>query len=180
MRNGEPKARTRIGALSIFGLCVLLMTVASQMISVEDANEPAIVVHDDSRSSMTNTTPAAKILGGGDPVEAKVLGATLTQDSLDPGDDLGVEGVVLGEWIFGETGDRGRYVLSQTLEGTRLTLISSEGTSIATPLAERAFSGGRLFTLGGNAPADFVIFADDGSLHFGNTDGVWATFTTQR
>lgn len=178
------KSRTRIGAVSIFGVCILLVSAATQVISTDDPNAPVTLVYVDPIAPIVTSATApdevGKTLAEAEPPESKVLGVTVAREVGAPSRDPRVEGVILGDWPFADDGRRGRYVLSETIDGTRLTVANDGGASVTTPLAERAFGGGRLFTFGGNTSGDYVILGEDGTLSFGNVGGIWATFAPSR
>lgn len=187
MNRTRSKSWTRLGAVSIFGLCVVLVSAASQMISIEDPNAPVALVYEDPiyAAESTQDELAKSVRGPTDPtidpeVDVEVFGVTLDQNELAVITDVPVDGVIIGDWLLDEETTPGRYVLSETSRGTVLTVVNAEGISTTSPLAEQPFTGGRYFLLTGDATGEYLILADDGSLSFGDAGGVWATVPAQR
>lgn len=165
----------RLGTALFLFMLTLLVSSSAGLIFTGSQNVPVALAEKD-LVYPTATAIAARQVGGGDEdVDVAVFGVAITDEdeaSIDLGD---VDGVLLGDWRIKEKPTPVVYVLSETVDGTRLTVVTGEGFTRKSVLLEEAMEGGRLFRFGNEAPSDYLILGDDGSLSFGGIAGIWQT-----
>lgn len=171
----ERSTRFGLGALSLFGICVLLVAAASQMISVEDPNAPVALVYDD--PIVSSPTPSVgKVVGGPDAqVAVEVFGVSVTSDDAGRLESSTAGGVTLGRWESDRRTSAGDYLLVQTADGVWLVFNDATGSGERFPLRELPYSNGRFFAFTGDAQGDYLVLGDDGRLSLGDLGGVYAT-----
>lgn len=182
MADNATKAKRGFGAMSLFGLLIVVASVFGQMISVTDPNAPIALVYEEPIYPAVTEAPVdpARQLGGPDAnaPAVEVLGAIeAREDEILSHNDL-VDGVVLGEWTIEEDTIAGRYLLSQTTQGLVLIRVESDGVVTEQLLIEEPYPAGRMFYFS-YTDGDHVILGDDGSLSFGDTNGVWSVTPAQ-
>lgn len=162
------------------------------MISVNDPNAPVALVYVDPAAPAEpalarQLSDALDLEDVPEPIDASapdvdVLGLTMMQQHVSEGDrllsvDVPLDGDdLLGDWLVDDLPIIRRYVIVEAGERSRLIVVTPDGDIAQEALIEMPVASGRRFGYATKAnDDDYLLIADDGSLHVGDGDGVRAT-----
>lgn len=184
------RAKVLLGALSLFGICILLAVVASNMISNQDPNAPVALVY----VEPIPTTPAtgkqlrgpieldhtSRAVDESLEIEVDVLGSSVSRQTPMRGDQIWAgDGDLLGDWVVTEEDLVGRYLIVQDRHQVQLITVTYGGETTEQPLVEIPTASGRRFRYP-NDDRSYLTIRDDASLSFGNATGIELTVKPTR